>query len=279
MNDYERIEKVIRYLDSHYEEQPSLSDLAEIAQVSEFHFHRLFSRWAGITPKGFLKFITSAHAKALLKQSRNVLDAALDAGLSGPGRLHDLLVSVEGVTPGEFKTKGRGIEIRYGVHSSPFGACLIATTNRGICHLSFLDEHEKTSAIKKLHAEWINAKILNEPNSTGKMIPRIFNPFPKEGEPIRTFLVGSPFQLKVWEAIMRIPSGKVVSYGDVARSIGMAGSSRAVGTAVGNNRVAYLIPCHRVIRETGAFGQYRWGSLRKRAILAWEGRDHENHAN
>ena len=248
-----------------------MSDLAKIAGISEFHFHRLFSRWAGITPKGFLKFITSAHAKTLLKKSRNVLNAALDAGLSGPGRLHDLLISVDGVTPGEFKAKGQGMTIRYGAHPSPFGTCLIATTNRGICHLSFLDERNKMSAIKKLRSEWPDAKCSQDLHSTKKMVSRLFNPVSNGKGPVRAFLVGTQFQLKVWEALVRIPPGNVASYGDVARSIGMSGSSRAVGTAVGSNRIAFLIPCHRVIREIGVFGRYRWGSLRKRAILAWEG--------
>lgn len=273
MNDYERIEKVIRYLDEHFEDQPSLSTLARVAGLSEFHFHRLFSRWAGITPKGFLKFMTSACAKDLLRQSRSVLDAAFGAGLSGPGRLHDLLVSVEGVTPGEFKAKGLGTQIRYGIHSSPFGSCLIAMTDRGICHLSFLDKKDRKAVINELRAEWPNAKIVHEPVSTGEVVSRIFQS-PSNGQQgsLRTFLVGSPFQLKVWEALIRIPAGMVASYGDIARSIGTPGLARAVGTAIGSNRVAYLIPCHRVIRETGAFGEYRWGALRKSAILAWEAR-------
>lgn len=271
MNDYQKIEKVIRYVDAHHEEQPSLSRLAGVARLSEFHFHRLFSRWAGITPKGFLKAITSAHAKELLKSSRSVLDAALDAGLSGPGRLHDLLVSVDGVTPGEFKARGLGAEIRYGVGASPFGACLVAGTDRGICRLSFIEENGRAAAVRRLRSDWMNARLVEDGRWAQAASARIFGPS-KGRRAVRALVVGSPFQLKVWEALVRIPSGRVATYGDVARSIGRAGASRAVGAAVGGNPIAYLIPCHRVIRETGAFGEYRWGAARKRAILAWEGR-------
>ncbi|MBI3549292.1 MAG: methylated-DNA--[protein]-cysteine S-methyltransferase [Elusimicrobia bacterium] len=270
MNDYSRIERVIRHLDAHHRTQPSLADLARVADVSEFHFHRLFSRWAGITPKGFLKALTSAHAKELLKSSRSVLDAALDAGLSGPGRLHDLLVTVDGVTPGEIKASGAGLEIHYGVHPTPFGPCLIAATPRGVCHLSFIEEEAR--AVRALRREWPAARIVKAQDATAKIVRRAFRTSADPSAPIRTYLIGSPFQLKVWQALLRVPPGRVASYGDVARLVGSPDASRAVGTALATNRVAYLIPCHRVIRETGVFGEYRWGAPRKRAILAWESR-------
>lgn len=278
MTDYERIEKVIRYLDSDYLEQPDLRMLAQVAQLSEFHFHRLFSRWAGITPKAFLKFLTAQHAKALLRRSRGVLEASLDSGLSGPGRLHDLLVSVDGTTPGEFKNQGQGMEIRYGFHPTPFGTCMIATTARGICHLSFLDadgRRHRASMLNQLRSAWPNADIRHHPRATRQIVSKIFNRRRRsQTEKLPLFLIGTPSRMKVWEALFKIPPGHVVSYRDVARSIENPHASQAIGTAVSKNPIAILIPCHRVIRETGIVGDYRWGHLRKKAILAWEsGRD------
>lgn len=274
MNDYDRIEKVIRHLTQHYVEQPDLRTLAGVAQVSEFHFHRLFSRWAGITPKAFVKFLAAKHAKALLRQSQSVLDASLDSGLSGPGRLHDLLVSVDAVSPGEFKSYGEGMEIRYGFHPTPFGTCIIGATTRGICHLSFLDQDSssrRASILSELKSDWPKAVLRHHPQSTRQMLSNIFDRgFRSPTQKIPVLLVGTPFRLKVWEALLKIPFGHVLSYRDVARSVGAPNACRAVGSAVGKNPVAYLIPCHRVIRETGIVGDYRWGHLRKLAILAWE---------
>jgi AraC family transcriptional regulator of adaptative response/methylated-DNA-[protein]-cysteine methyltransferase len=274
MNDYERIEKVIRHLKKHYVEQPDLRTLAGIARVSEFHFHRLFSRWAGVTPKAFVKFLTAQHAKALLRESQSVLDAALDSGLSGPGRLHDLLVSVDAVSPGEFKSYGAGMEIRYGFHPTPFGTCLIGATTRGICHLSFLahDSSGRRAAIlREFKSAWPKAAFHYHPQSTRVPASKIFERgVAPRGEKIPVLLVGTPFRLKVWEALLKIPPGRVLSYRDIARSIGNPRACRAVGSAVGANPVAYLIPCHRVIHETGIVGNYRWGPARKLAMLAWE---------
>jgi len=274
MTDYERIENVIRHLTEHYFEQPDFRELAGIAKVSEFHFHRLFSRWAGVTPKALIKFLTAKHAKALLRQSQSVLDASLDAGLSGPGRLHDLLVSVDAVSPGEFKSYGEGMEIRYGFHSTPFGTCIIGATARGICHLSFLEQDSssrRAATIRELRSDWPKAILRHHPQSTRGLAAKIFD----RGAKTRTgkipvLLVGTPFRLKVWEALLKIPSGHVLSYLDVARSIGAPNACRAVGAAVGQNPVAYLIPCHRVIHETGIVGNYRWGQARKLAMLARE---------
>jgi AraC family transcriptional regulator of adaptative response/methylated-DNA-[protein]-cysteine methyltransferase len=274
MTDYERIEKVIRHLKEHYVEQPDLRTLAGIAQVSEFHFHRLFSRWAGITPKALVKFLTAKHAKALLRESQSVLDASLDSGLSGPSRLHDLLVSVDAVSPGEFKNYGEGMEIRYGFHSTPFGSCLIGATARGNCHLSFLDRDStsrRASVLRELKSDWPKAVLRHHPQSTRQLASQIFDRgVTSRTEKIPVLLVGTPFRLKVWEALLKIPFGSVLSYHDVARSIGAPNACRAVGAAVGKNPVAYLIPCHRVIRETGIVGDYRWGQARKLAMLAWE---------
>jgi AraC family transcriptional regulator of adaptative response/methylated-DNA-[protein]-cysteine methyltransferase len=271
MTDYERIENVIRHLNGHYLEQPDLKALAAIARVSEFHFHRLFSRWAGITPKELVKFLTAKHAKALLRGSQSVLDAALESGLSGPGRLHDLLVSVDAVSPGEFKNYGEGMAVRYGFHPTPFGTCLIGATARGICHLSFPERDSssrRASAIREIEAEWPKAVLRHDPGSTREFAAKMFHR--RRSEKIPVLLVGTPFRLKVWEALLKIPSGCVLSYQDVARSIGAPKACRAVGAAVGANPVAYLIPCHRVIHETGIVGNYRWGQARKMAMLAWE---------
>lgn len=265
--DYDRIARLIRYVDAHRLEQPSLSELAGVAGLSESHFHRLFTRWAGVTPKAFLMYLTSAHAKALLRGSRSVLEAAFEAGLSGPGRLHDLLVSLDAVTPGEFKALGEGLEIRFGRHATPFGPCLIGVTDRGVCHLEFLRGDGDAG---RLRAAWPRAALRARPNETRAVAARLFDGGAAGAQPLKALLVGSPFQLKVWEALLRVPAGRTVSYGELARAIGEPNAARAVGSAVGANRLAYLVPCHRVIRETGAFGGYRWGVERKQAMLAWE---------
>ena len=273
MNDYIRIEKTIRYLKDHAVEQPDLRTLASVAGTSAFHFQRLFSRWAGVSPKAMLKFLTAQRAKSLLRDAReSVLDAALDAGLSGPGRLHDLLVTVDAVSPGEFKSYGAGMEIDYGFHDSPFGACLVGATARGICHLSFLDQdnaHRRAAFLDEFKSDWTRAAFRREPKATERLARRIFARG-AERRPVTVHLAGTPFRLKVWQALLEIPFGRVASYRDIARAIDAPDACRAVGSAVGANPVAYLIPCHRVIRETGVVGEYRWGRERKLAMLMWE---------
>ena len=268
MTDYQRIEKIIRFLDHHYQEQPSLATLAKAAGLSEFHFHRLFSRWAGTTPKGFLKALTAAHAKRLLQESRDVLSVSLETGLSGPGRLHDLLVTVEGVSPGEYKAAGAGVEIRYGTHATPFGDCLLGVSPRGITHLAFATDRSEKTLVRELASAWPEACLVRDQRGTAEIASEIFAQERKKN--LSVFLKGTGFQLKVWEALLRIPPGHRLSYGDIAARVGRPGASRAVGTAVGNNPIGYLIPCHRIIRETGVIGEYRWGTQRKRAILAYE---------
>lgn len=268
MTSYERIAKVIRYIDEHRTEQPRLATLAKAAGLSEFHFHRLFSRWAGTTPKAFLKFVTGVHAKTLLRDSRDVLTAALEAGLSGPGRLHDLLVSVEGVTPGEYKARGAGLEIRYGFHETAFGRALIGMTARGVCHLTFLDAAGREKSLADLAKKWPKAALRRDQAGTAAAVRRIFGR--KAGAKVPVVLSGTPFQIKVWEALLRVPPGGATSYGELAKAVGRPKAARAVGAAVGANRVGYLIPCHRVLRGTSALGGYRWGAARKCAILAWE---------
>lgn len=269
MNDYERVRQVIQYVESRYRDQPGLSELAEVAGLSRYHFHRLFSRWAGVTPKAFVKFVTLSHARRLLRESRSVLDTSLECGLSGPGRLHDLFVTVESVTPGQFKAFGEGIQVRYGFHDSPFGTCLIGLTEKGICHLAFCDPRDGSSALEELAGAWKQAVLRHDPHGASRMCERIFGGREGSGN-LRLFMTGTPFQLKVWEALLRIPSGHVLSYADVAKWIGRPKAARAVGSAVSGNPIAYIIPCHRVIRGSGVIHEYRWGSERKRAILAWE---------
>lgn len=271
MTDYARIERAIHFLESSAQQQPSLSDVAASVNLSEFHFQRMFTRWAGISPKRFLQFQTAQHAKELLAASRSVLDVAYRTGLSGGGRLHDLFVAVEAMTPGEYKEGGRGLRVSTGVHDTPFGACFIALTERGVCRMSFAPETDANMALADLRRDWPNAVITSDPARTRLVAQQIFRrDSGASTEQLRVMLRGTPFQIKVWEALLRIPEGAVSSYEDIASAIGRPTAMRAVGTAVGRNPIAYLIPCHRVIRKTGAFGDYRWGSARKRAMLAWE---------
>ena len=267
-NDYERIERAIAYLESHAREQPSLAEVAAEVHLSEFHFQRLFRRWAGVSPKRFLQFLTAEELRRSLRSSHSVLDAAFDAGLSGPGRAHDLLVNVHAMSPGEVKREGSGLVIRYGVHPSPFGDCLIGTTERGVCWLSFQPAGSDEPDLDELRQRWPHATLEEDPTDTGRTVEAIFAP--GQGRRPGVFLQGTNFQLRVWEALLRIPSGAVVAYEDLARWLGLPTGARAVASAVAVNPVSYLVPCHRVIRKTGTFSGYRWGATRKRAIVGWE---------
>lgn len=274
--DYLRIEQAIAFLEANFRRQPSLKEVAQSVHLSEFHFQRLFQRWAGISPKRFLQYLTAEHVKALLVESRrqpgfNLLHASYAAGLSGGGRLHDLLVNLHAITPGELKSEGAGLTIRYGVHHSPFGPCLLAITERGVCALSFIAPQEQETALAELQAQWKHARLQRAPSATREYIDRIF--FPPDGAkrpPLCVQVKGTNFQVKVWEALLRIPAGALACYEDIAAGVGAPQATRAVGNAVGRNPVAFLIPCHRVIQKTGAFGGYRWGPTRKKAMLAWE---------
>ena len=269
--DYERIEKAIIFLIDNFHAQPGLREIATRIHMSEYHFQRLFSRWVGISPKRFLQFLTKEHAKKLLEESINLLDVTYEAGLTSPGRLHDLFVSCEAVTPGEYKAKGRGLEITYGYHATPFGQCMLATTDRGICGLKFVQNKERLTAWASLKSKWQNAALIEDPGATRPIVDRIFDPLAgQRTKPLHLLLNGTNFQIKVWEALIRIPMGAVVSYEDVAVSIGMPNASRAVGNAVGSNPIPFVIPCHRVIRKTAEFGNYGGGKARKLAILGWE---------
>ena len=267
--DYRHIEQAILYLEKHVHSQPELSEIASAVGLSEYHFQRIFSRWAGISPKRFLQFLTKEGAKELLNLSENLLDTTHQVGLSSLGRLHDLFVTTEAVSPGEYKSRGEGVTIRYGLHASPFGKCLVAVTDRGICHLGFAQRaRSEGDAIDNLVANWKNARMIEDHKSTAPLIEPIFDL--NQRNRLNVHLRGTNFQLKVWEALLQIPSGAVTTYEGLAERIGQPTASRAVGTAVGHNPIAVLIPCHRVIRKVGEFGQYRYGALRKKALLARE---------
>ena len=269
--DYERIEKAIQFLADNFHSQPNLKEIAYKIHVSEYHFQRLFSRWVGISPKRFLQFLTKEYAKTLLEKSINLLDVTYESGLTSPGRLHDLFVSCEAVTPGQYKSRGEGVEIAYGYHATPFGECLLAKTDRGICGLNFVQNNDRQPVFASLEDRWQNATLIEDPDVTRLFVERIFDPSEgKKSTPLHLVLSGTNFQIKVWEALIKIPMGAVVSYENVAAHIGMPRASRAVGNAVGSNPVSFVIPCHRVIRKTAEFGNYGGGVARKLAILGWE---------
>jgi len=267
--DYLRIEQAIQYLEKHANTQPELSEIANAVGLSEFHFQRVFSRWAGISPKRFLQFLTKEGAKVLLAQSENLLVTTYGVGLSSLGRLHDLFVTTEAVTPGQYKSGGAGLTIRYGLHDTPFGKALIGVTERGICHLGFVGNSEG-DAIDALVKSWQQAKMVEDYQATAPLVEPIFDLSRRGDTPLRLHLRGTNFQLKVWEALLRIPPGALTSYEDLAEQAGRPGASRAVGTSLGRNPIAVLIPCHRVIRKLGEFGNYRYGSIRKKALIGWE---------
>lgn len=267
--DYLRIQQAIEYLESHYREQPGLEQVAASLGLSEYHFQRLFTRWAGVSPKRFLQYLTKEGAKELLDRSENLLDTTYRVGLSSLGRLHDLFVTTEAVSPGEYRSRGAGLTLRYGIHPTPFGKCLIGLTERGICHLSFVESSEGT-AIDNLVAEWSQARMVEDYRSTASLVEPIFDLENRRSTRLNLHLSGTNFQIKVWEALLNIPLGAVTTYKAVASQLGWPHAQRAVGTAVGHNPVAVLIPCHRVIRKAGNFGNYRYGASRKKALLGWE---------
>jgi len=269
--DYARVEASIRFLETHHQDQPGLADIAAAAGLSEYHFQKLFSRWVGISPKRFLQFLTKEHAKKLIEGSGTVLDTTYDSGLSSPGRLHDLFVTCEAVTPGEYKKRGAGLDIRYGFHPSPFGECLLAVTDRGLCALTFVQDDDRHRPVTELERQWPQAHIRKAPDASAGLLDSIFGyPHDHPPAPLYLFVKGTNFQIKVWEALLKIPLGRAVTYEDIARHIGMPNAQRAVGNAVGRNPIPFLIPCHRVLRKMGAFGYYGGGPSRKKAILGWE---------
>jgi AraC family transcriptional regulator of adaptative response/methylated-DNA-[protein]-cysteine methyltransferase len=239
--------------------------------VSPHHLQRVFSRWAGLSPKRFLQYLTVDHARVVLAETRSVLEAAFETGLSSPGRLHDLMVTVDAMTPGEIRSAGAGLHVRHGLVDSPFGGCFIAVTDRGVCWLSFPDGGDAEMTRDELIARFGNAEHIEDPDEIASWRDRIFARLaPTSTDPLPVLLSGTNFQLKVWEALLRVPPGGLCSYSDLAASMGRPTATRAVASAVASNHIAYLIPCHRVIRAMGSFGRYRWGAARKRAIVGWE---------
>lgn len=275
LRDYIRVEQAIEYLERHYRRQPQLPDVARAVGLSEYHFQRLFRRWAGVSPKRFLQYLTVEHAKAALRGGQSVLHAAFDAGLSGPGRLHDHFVTLEAVTPGEYRGGGESVTIGYGIHPSPFGYCFVGATERGICRMEFLEERDAGEALEALAAVWPAARLRRDQGRTREVVARVFEGGPTNREgPVTLSIQGTNFQIQVWRALLEVPAGTLTSYQALARAIGSEGSERAVGRAVGANPVAFLIPCHRAIRKTGVLGHYRWGTARKKAMLGWEAARH-----
>lgn len=269
MLNYRRIEEAINYIREHFKEQPGLDEVAEKVHISPFHFQRIFTDWAGISPKKFLQYISIDYAKGILKEKQATLfDAAFETGLSGTGRLHDLFISIEGMTPAEYKNGGQALHINYSFAESPFGHILVASTAKGICYLAFADDQEQ--ALDQLHRQFPNASYRQMADHIQQEAMFIFNKDWSKLSNIKLHLKGTPFQLKVWEALLHVPMGSLDTYGSLAKEIQMPSASRAVGSAVGDNPVAFLIPCHRVIRSTGEFGEYHWGAARKSAIIGWE---------
>jgi len=268
--DFARIAKAIRYIDSHFREQPRLMTIAAQAGLSEFHFNRLFRRWAGVTPKQYLAFVTGQEAKGALSTQPSVLEAAYAVGLSGPSRLHDLIVTLDAVTPGELKAGGRGIRIEYGFSPTPFGEALLAATPRGLCHLAFVESGQRERSVTELRERWRNAEFSRDDPRAREFATRIWNPTPSGAAPVSLNVAGTNFQLKVWQALLHLGAHHRTTYSELATSIGAEGSARAVSNAVGANPVAWLIPCHNVLRRDGTLGGYHWGEDRKRAILTWD---------
>jgi AraC family transcriptional regulator, regulatory protein of adaptative response / methylated-DNA-[protein]-cysteine methyltransferase len=269
-DDFQRIAAAIHYLVERREDQPELEDVAAVAGLSPHHFQRVFTRWAGLSPKKFLKHVTLDAAKNRLEASVSVMDAAFDVGLSGASRLHDLFVSVDAVTPGEYKSQGNGMVFKYGFHPSLFGEVIVVVSERGLAGLGFTAEMGRTQALAEQNNGWDRATWKHDQKATKSYVEQVFSGTPNPTPRLSVLMRGTPFQIKVWEALLRIPSGKVISYGDLANRLGRPTAARAVGTACGANRLGFLIPCHRVIRETGAITGYRWGTNRKHAMLAWE---------
>jgi AraC family transcriptional regulator, regulatory protein of adaptative response / methylated-DNA-[protein]-cysteine methyltransferase len=270
-NDYEMVKHTLAFISENWREQPSLETLADQAGLSPTHLQRLFTRWAGLSPKAFLQAVTLDHARELLRDSASILDASYELGLSGPGRLHDLFVTHEGMSPGIYKARGRGLTISYGFHDCPFGRALILITNEGLAGLAFADEGQEKTSLADMCSRWPEATYMENPKATAPYAKRIFESERwKPNEPLRVVFIGSDFEIRVWETLLRIPFGKASTYSDIAAHIGKPSAARAVGTAVGKNPVSFVVPCHRVLGKSGGLCGYHWGLTRKRAILGWE---------
>ncbi|MBC7193816.1 methylated-DNA--[protein]-cysteine S-methyltransferase [Marinobacter sp.] len=270
MSDYNRIEQAMAYLSAHASRQPSLEEVAAHVHLSAFHFQRMFCRWAGTTPKRFLQSLTLERGKRLLQDEFSLMDVSHRIGLSGSSRLHDHFVTLEAVTPGEFRKRGQGVTIEYGVHDTPLGGILVAVTPRGVCRMAFLDNDHEAEVVDGLRKDWPQAELARNEKASVHVIAELFSDQADQQRPLSVQVEGTNFQIAVWRALLNIPPGKLASYSQIARALGCPKASRAVGNAVGANPVALLIPCHRVIRQSGALGGYRWGSARKQMAQMWE---------
>ncbi|WP_246389141.1 bifunctional transcriptional activator/DNA repair enzyme AdaA [Microvirga mediterraneensis] len=270
-SDYERVRRIIAYISERWRDQPSLEAIADHVGLSTTHVHHLFRRWAGLSPKAFLQALTLDNAKALLSDSASVLDATYEVGLSGPARLHDLFVTHEAMTPGDYRTGGLGLTMRYGFHPSPFGEAVLIATDRGLAGLGFVDDDDRQAALSDLTRRWPRATYIEDEAATPPPARRLFNPSQWQAEqPLRVVLIGTDFEVRVWQTLLRIPRDKATTYSDIARHIGKPSACRAVGAAVGKNPVSFVVPCHRVLGRSGALTGYHWGLTRKQAILGWE---------
>lgn len=268
---YQRIEKAILYLEQNFLNQPTLDQIADEASVSPFHFQRLFTEWAGISPKRFLQFLTVDYLKGKLQESKNLMDAAEVAGLSSQSRIYDLFTTLEAVTPQEYKLHGKGLRIDYGFHNTPFGLALIGVTERGICWLSFVStEGEPRKQLEIMKEHWHNSIFYENKELTNDFSVKIFSQESQKSQRLHVLVKGTNFQVKVWDALLRIPQGQVTTYQTIAQTIQQPKALQAVGSAVGSNHIAYLIPCHRVIRKDGILGEYRWDAIRKKSMIGLE---------
>jgi AraC family transcriptional regulator, regulatory protein of adaptative response / methylated-DNA-[protein]-cysteine methyltransferase len=269
--DYDVVRRAIGYIRKHWREQPEIDAIAEAASVTPTELHHLFRRWAGLTPKAFVQALTLDGARQLLRDSASVLDATYEVGLSGPGRLHDLFVTHEAMSPGEWKSGGEGLTVRFGFHPSPFGKALVMATERGLAGLAFADAGQEGTTLADMQRRWPKASYVAEPARTAPIAQRIFDPTQwREDRPLRVVLIGTDWEVRVWETLLKIPMGKVATYSGIAGKVCTPNAARAVGAAVGKNPVSFVVPCHRVIGKAGALTGYHWGITRKQAMLGWE---------
>ncbi|WP_246664099.1 bifunctional helix-turn-helix domain-containing protein/methylated-DNA--[protein]-cysteine S-methyltransferase [Tardiphaga sp. P9-11] len=271
LRDYDSVRRAIGFMHSQWRDQPNIEAVADAASLTPDELHHLFRRWAGLTPKAFMQALTLDHAKGLLRDSASVLDAALDSGLSGPGRLHDLFVTHEAMSPGEWKTGGAGMELRYGFHPSPFGTAIVIASDRGLAGLAFSDPGDEKSAFDDMVRRWPAATLVEDSAGTAGLAQRIFDSkLWRADQPLRVVLIGTDFEVRVWETLLKIPMGRAVSYSDIACKIENPKASRAVGAAVGKNPISFVVPCHRALGKSGALTGYHWGITRKQAMIGWE---------
>jgi len=271
LRDYDSVRRAIAFISEQWRAQPTIEAVADAASVTPDELHHLFRRWAGLTPKAFMQALTLDHAKNLLRESASVLDAALDSGLSGPGRLHDLFVTHEAMSPGEWKNGGAGMTLRFGFHACPFGTAVVIASDRGLAGLAFADPGEEAPALADMQRRWPRATYVEDQVATAPIARRIFDPkLWRPDEPLRVVLIGTDFEVRVWETLLKIPMGRAVCYSDIANKIKSPKASRAVGAAVGKNPISFVVPCHRALGKGGALTGYHWGITRKQAMLGWE---------